>query len=102
MGNSARGGSRRRLNLIVFASPKTRHTVLIVGRVFLCCAKLRVMGKEKHTKAAAKLSDRYRITDGSSFRLKDFDPTDTGKLHDKESASGLLDDSIKLLSRMQE
>jgi len=60
------------------------------------------MNNHKLAKTAANLADRYRVTDGGSFRLKDFAPGDTGKLHDKDGAAGLLDDGIKLLSRMQE
>jgi len=60
------------------------------------------MNNQNLVKAAVKLADRYCITDGEKFRLKDFDPAETGKLHDKENASELLDDGIKLLSRMQE
>jgi len=60
------------------------------------------MNNQNLVKAAAKLADRYCITDGEKFRLKDFDPADTGKLRSKENASHLLDDGIALLSRMQE
>ena len=60
------------------------------------------MKNHKLAKAAAKLAEHYRVTSGDDFRLKDFDPADTGKLHDKEGATQLLDEGIKLLSRMQE
>src|SRR5438128_3516259 len=60
------------------------------------------MNNQKLAKTAAKLAEPYRVTNGNDFRLKDFDPSDTGKLHDKESATELLDDGVKLLSRMQE
>ena len=60
------------------------------------------MNNQKLAKTAAKLAEPYRITNGDDFRLKDFDPSDTGKLHDKESSTELLDDGVKLLSRMQE
>lgn len=60
------------------------------------------MDNHKLTKISAKLADPYRITDGDGFRLKDFDPADTGKLHSKEAATEMLDDGVKLLSRMQE
>src|SRR2546421_6279509 len=49
-----------------------------------------------------KLAEPYRIAEGERFRLKDFDPADTGKLHSKEAAAEMLDDGVKLLSRMQE
>jgi len=60
------------------------------------------MKNQKLAKTSAKLVDPYRVADGERFRLKDFDPCDTGKLHSKEAAAEMLDDGVKLLSRMQE
>jgi PPK2 family polyphosphate:nucleotide phosphotransferase len=60
------------------------------------------MKNHKLAKTAAKLAEPYRVDGGEKFRLKNFDPADTGKLHDKEGATELLDDGVKLLSRMQE
>jgi len=60
------------------------------------------MNNQKLAKTSGKLAEPYRITDGERFRLKDFDPADTGKLHSKEAATETLDDGVKLLSRMQE
>jgi len=60
------------------------------------------MTNRKLAKASGKLAEPYRITEGERFRLKDFDPADTGKLHSKEAATEMLDDGVKLLSRMQE
>jgi len=60
------------------------------------------MDNHKLAKTSAKLADPYRIIDGDRFRLKNFDPGDTGKLHSKQAASKMLDDGVKLLSRMQE
>jgi PPK2 family polyphosphate:nucleotide phosphotransferase len=60
------------------------------------------MNNDKLAKTAAKLAESYRIARGADFRLRDFDPADTGKFHSKESATHLLDDGVKLLSRMQE
>ncbi len=60
------------------------------------------MKNHKLARTAAKLADPYRIADGEKFRLKDFDPSDTGKLHSKENATKLLEDGVELLSRMQE
>jgi len=48
------------------------------------------------------LARRYRITDGSGFSLKDFDPEDTWKLKSKEGAQKWLDKSIQRLSEMQD
>ena len=60
------------------------------------------MKNHKLAKTAAKLTDPYRVTDGEKFRLKDFDPADTGKVHSKENATKLLEDGVELLSHMQE
>ena len=60
------------------------------------------MKNHKLAKTSGKLAEPYRITEGERFRLKDFDPSDTGKLHSKEAATEMLDDGVKLLSRMQE
>jgi hypothetical protein len=32
---------------------------------------------------ASKLVKPYRVEDGTKFRLKDFDPEDTGNIHSK-------------------
>jgi PPK2 family polyphosphate:nucleotide phosphotransferase len=48
------------------------------------------------------LARRYCLTDGSGFRLKDFDPGETWKLKSKEHAQKLLEKSIEQLSAMQE
>ena len=60
------------------------------------------MKNHKLAKTSGKLAEPYRIAEGERFRLKDFDPADTGKLHSKEAATEMLDDGVKLLSRMQE
>ena len=51
---------------------------------------------------ASKLAKSYRVEHGKKFRLKDFNPADTGKLHSKEDASGLLQKSIADLSELQD
>ncbi|CAH2599343.1 Polyphosphate:ADP phosphotransferase [Rhodovastum atsumiense] len=49
------------------------------------------------------LLDRYRITSGKGFRLKDHDPADTAeRLVDKDEAEALLADGVARLSRLQE
>ena len=53
-------------------------------------------------KQAIHLSDPYCISDGSKFRLKHHDPSDTGDLKDKSQAQGMLEDGVRLLSRLQE
>ena len=40
------------------------------------------------------MSDPYRIDHGRKFRLKDFDPADTGHFHSKEHVQELLDKGI--------
>jgi PPK2 family polyphosphate:nucleotide phosphotransferase len=51
---------------------------------------------------ASKLVEPYRVEDGSKFRLKDFDPGDTGKIHSKERAEQLLAQGIASLSELQD
>ena len=60
------------------------------------------MKKHKLIKKTSHLSDFYYIDDGSKFRLKDYDPADTGSLKSKDDATFLLENSIGILSRMQE
>ncbi len=49
-----------------------------------------------------KLIEPYRITDGRKFRLKDFDPADTGNFKSKEKAEELLERGVARLSELQE
>jgi len=51
---------------------------------------------------ASKLIKPYRVTDGAKFRLKDFDPADTGKLHSKEHADELLEKGIAHMAELQD
>ena len=55
-------------------------------------------------KNARKLIEPYRITDGSKFRLKDFDPADTGGYDEqhKERAQEALRNGIESLVRLQD
>jgi PPK2 family polyphosphate:nucleotide phosphotransferase len=55
-------------------------------------------------KAAYKLLDRYRITKGKRFRLKDVDPDDTRGLKSefKDEAKVLLQQGVQLLAEMQD
>lgn len=50
----------------------------------------------------SKLADRFRVEDGKSFRLKDFDPADTAKVHSKEEALKILEKDIQQMSDLQE
>ena len=54
-------------------------------------------------KRLRRLVDRYRITSGKGFRLKDCDPADTGGgLIDHASSEALLADGVQRLARLQE
>lgn len=53
-------------------------------------------------KALRKVIDRYRVTDGRKFRLKDYDPADTaGYDIDKKEAADLLDRGTARLAELQ-
>ena len=54
-------------------------------------------------KQLRKLLDRYRVTSGKQFRLKDCDPADTaGHLLDRKQAETLLTAGVQRLSELQE
>jgi PPK2 family polyphosphate:nucleotide phosphotransferase len=53
-------------------------------------------------KKVSDYSKPFRVDHGKSFRLKDFDPADTGKLRSKEKAGELLQHSIEILNDLQE
>ncbi len=57
---------------------------------------------KKLMKEAAEIAEPYRITNGGKFRLKDYDPADTGGMKDKEKALNMLEQGVKLLSHLQE
>jgi len=48
-----------------------------------------------------KLADSYRVEDGKHFRLRDFDPADTGKMRSKQHAAAELQRGIEQLSEWQ-
>ena len=50
---------------------------------------------------ASKLAKPYRIEHGKDFRLKDFDPAETGKLHSKDHAQELLEKGISQMAELQ-
>ena len=50
---------------------------------------------------ASKLAKPYRVEDGKGFRLKDFDPADTGHLHSKEHAVDLLEKGVAHMADLQ-
>jgi hypothetical protein len=49
---------------------------------------------------ASKLAKPYRIEHGKDFRLKDFDPEETGK-HSKDRALELLEKGIAQMAELQ-
>jgi PPK2 family polyphosphate:nucleotide phosphotransferase len=51
---------------------------------------------------ASKIIKPYRVEDGSKFRLKDFDPSDTGNIDSKEHAEQLLTQGIASLAEFQD
>jgi PPK2 family polyphosphate:nucleotide phosphotransferase len=53
-------------------------------------------------KQVDKLLDRYRVTDGKKFRLKDYDPRDTFGIKEREEAESLLQRGIGQLASMQD
>lgn len=59
------------------------------------------MKAKQSSKASAQLLAPYRITDGATFRVKEFDPEDTAGLKSKEDAQEWLDRDLKTLSKLQ-
>ena len=66
----------------------------------------RAMKLKKLVKETAKIAHPFRVSDGDGFRLKDFDPGDTGGLKDtakgKANAERLLQQGVHLLEHLQE
>lgn len=62
------------------------------------------MNLHKIAKIARTFSRPYRVTDGDSFRLKDFDPADTGhmKREDKSRAQETLQTGVEALAQYQD
>jgi PPK2 family polyphosphate:nucleotide phosphotransferase len=56
----------------------------------------------KRIKESERLSERYRITKGKKFRLKDHDPAETGDVKSKEESQKIVDRRTGLLSNLQE
>jgi PPK2 family polyphosphate:nucleotide phosphotransferase len=50
---------------------------------------------------ASKLTKRYQVEHGKNFRLKNFDPGDTGHLHSKEHATELLQKGVSRMEELQ-
>jgi len=50
-----------------------------------------------------KIIERYRVTDGDKFKLKDFDPNDTANVDfDKKDGKEILEVGVKKLAKLQE
>jgi PPK2 family polyphosphate:nucleotide phosphotransferase len=49
-----------------------------------------------------KLAKSYRVEDGAHFRLKDFDPADTGDFKSKEEAAQKLEKDIERMADLQD
>jgi len=60
------------------------------------------MNSRKLVKEAVALCAPCRISKGKRFRLKDYDPGNTGALKDKKQAKRMLERSVQLLSEFQE
>jgi PPK2 family polyphosphate:nucleotide phosphotransferase len=62
------------------------------------------MPTDKQIEKIRKLINPYCITDGKNFKLKNFDPDDTGDFgkNDKERFRAVLDEGIEVLREMQE
>jgi len=50
----------------------------------------------------SKLADAFKVDHGKSFRLKDFDSADTGKIKSKEEAAEILQNHLAELADLQE
>src|SRR5689334_19754308 len=60
------------------------------------------MKHRKQVKEAWQIVEKYCITKGEKFRLKDYDPADTGNVKNKQHAEKILERGVGLLSDMQE
>jgi PPK2 family polyphosphate:nucleotide phosphotransferase len=60
------------------------------------------MKRKELAKEAADIAKPFRVSKGDDFRLKDYDPADTGGMKDKKQANKILDHSRDLLSEFQE
>jgi len=49
-----------------------------------------------------KLADRFCVTKGKKFRLKNFDPADTGKFKSQDKAEKLLEQTVESVCELQE
>ena len=62
------------------------------------------MNQKELIKRSRRLANRYRITNGDKFKLKDIDPSDTGNLDsdDKTEAKEALAEGVDVLAQLQD
>src|SRR6266403_1056842 len=60
------------------------------------------MKHRKQVKEAKRIVEKYCVTKGEKFRLKDYDPSDTDGVKSKQHAEDILERRVGLLSDMQE
>src|SRR5580658_4636310 len=58
--------------------------------------------RERPLMKTAKLAKSYRIDDGKHFRLKDFDPADTGNWYSVEEANERLQKDVARMEKLQD
>ncbi|MBN8525585.1 MAG: polyphosphate kinase 2 family protein [Planctomycetes bacterium] len=51
---------------------------------------------------ASDFADKFKVTKGKDFRLKDWDPADTLKFNDKEQAERILAEGVEKLAKLQD
>lgn len=51
---------------------------------------------------ASDFADRFKVTKGKNFKLKDWDPSDTQKFDDKEQAEKILAQGVDRLAKLQD
>jgi len=64
--------------------------------------ELEQIGKKELIKRAKKFAEKFRVTDGKDFRLKDFDPKDDDGFDSKDLLKRALQTGVKALAAMQE
>jgi PPK2 family polyphosphate:nucleotide phosphotransferase len=60
------------------------------------------MNYKKQIKECARLSEPYRVTKGKHFRLKDYDPAETGGITDKNHSEQIIAERRELIEDLQE
>ncbi len=60
------------------------------------------MNVEKRIREAKEFSDRYIVTRGGKFRLKDVDPSDTAQMVDKAQAKEIIAEGVDRFKGLNE